>query len=52
MDASTWVIIIVSGIAGGILGPVLVKWVHKKGWIKLDGKTYEEYHSENDSKDN
>ena len=52
METVDWIIVIIAGIVGGGLAPYLVNWVHKKGWIKLDGKSYEEYHSDNDSKDN
>lgn len=38
IDYDFWIIIILSGIAGGIFGPMLVRWAEKKGWIKVSRK--------------
>lgn len=37
-DIEFWVIVIVSAILGGIGGDLDVKWLSKKGWIKLKGR--------------
>ena len=35
MDIEFWIIVIVSAILGGIGGDLGVKWLSKKGWLKL-----------------
>lgn len=36
IDYDFWITIILGGVSGGIFGPLIVKWVQKKGWLKDD----------------
>jgi Na+/glutamate symporter len=38
IDYDFWITIIVGGLSGGIFGPLVVKWLVKKGRFKIDQK--------------
>ncbi len=31
-----WITILIGTIGGGILGPLIVKWFKKRGWLKTN----------------
>ena len=39
-------LLVLSSLFAGLFGPTLVRIIHKMGWVKIDGKSYEEYYSE------
>jgi len=36
IDYDFWITVILGGVFGGIFGPLIVKWLKKKGWLKDD----------------
>ena len=38
IDYDFWITIILGGVFGGISGPLIVKRLKKKGWLKIDQK--------------
>ena len=36
MDFGFWITVLLGAIGGGIFGPLIVNWLKKKGWIKID----------------
>jgi Na+/glutamate symporter len=38
IDYDFWITVIIGTVGGGIFGPLIVKWLQKKGWLKDDPK--------------
>lgn len=38
IDYDFWISVILGTIGGGIFGPLIVKWLKKKGWLKDNPK--------------
>ncbi len=34
IDYDFWITIVLGTIAGGVLGPLIIKWLRKKGFLK------------------
>lgn len=38
MEYDFWITVLIGAIGGGIFGPMIARWLGKKGWIKSQAK--------------